>query len=180
MPKSRPPEDNPDLSEVLPPTSEPSNSNVAQDTLELSDAAQAAVEEAMALRARLQQEALDATVVWSRSSEKQRDEDDQQHQDRIKREFEAAVMATRRQESAPPPPPQPVPPAISRQTEREMAAGAKQSAYWAEQQKQRPLPNARDIQAAGMNTPVFRPGEFMHEKGDSEGKNKSTTQLPSR
>ncbi len=165
MRKSVPQEDNPDLSEVLPPTSEPSNSNEGQDALELSDAAQAALEEAMALRAKRAQEANTATEVWSRASEKQKHETDQAHQERIKREFEAAVLAVRKQEEVPPMPPQPVPRGISDQTRREMEAGRKQSAYWAEQQKLRPQPTAKDIQAAGTNTPVFRPGEYMHEKG---------------
>ena len=116
-------------------------------------------------RQRLKTEAEDATVVWSRSSEKQKGETDHQHQERIKAEFEAAVLATRRQEDIPPPPPQAVPRAISEQTQKEMAAGAKQSAYWESQKANRPHPNAREIQAAGVTIPVFRPGEYVHEKG---------------
>lgn len=162
MPKFVPQEDNPDLSEVLPPKGEPSNSNDVSAVPELNDAVKAAVD----LRLRLMTEANDATEVWSRSSEKQKGETDHAHQERIKREFEAAVLAVRRQEDVPPMPPQPVPRAISEQTAKEMAAGAKQSAYWAEQQKQRPQPNAREIQAAGTTVPVFRPGEYHHEKGN--------------
>lgn len=123
------------------------------------------VEEAIAHRQRLVDAAVEAQAVWARSSEKQVGETDQQHQERIKREFEAAVLAVRRQEEAPPLPPMPVPKAIAEQTRREMEAGRRQSEYWKEQQKLRPLPTAKEIQAAGMNTPVFRPGEYMHEKG---------------
>jgi hypothetical protein len=124
-----------------------------------------AVAEAIALRHKLAAEARDKQEIWSRSSEKKKGETDEEHQDRIKAEFEAAVLAVRKQEEAPPPPPQPVPAAITEQTKREMEMGAKTSAYWAEQQQHRPLPTAKEIQAAGSNTPVFRPGEYLHEKG---------------
>lgn len=128
---------------------------------ELADHVQQAIYE----RARLAAEATAAQDTWSRSSEKRIGETDQDHQARIKREFEAAVLAVRRQEDQPPMPPQPVPPAISEQTRREMEAGRKQSEYWRQQQKLRPLPTAKEIREAGTNTPVFRPGEYAHEKG---------------
>ena len=186
MRKSVPHVDNPDLSEVAVPQDEPKSSSDAQadaavnipleDLTVLSDA----VQESILLRARLANEAVAAQETWSRSSEKLKGESDQAHQERIKREFEAAVLAVRRQEDAPPPPPQVVPAAIAAQTLKEMEAGRRQSEYWKEQAKLRPMPTAKEIQAAGTNTPVFRPGEFMHEKGDAEGKNKVTTQLPSR
>jgi hypothetical protein len=132
-------------------------------------------------QARLADDANQAVAIWSRSAEKQKGETDQDHQERIKHEFEMAVLAVRRQEAAPPAPPMGVPAGhpISAQTLKEMEAGRKQSEYWAEQQKSRPLPNAKEIQAAGTNTPVFRPGEFMHEKG-GVGKNLVTQQIPSR
>jgi hypothetical protein len=190
MRKSVPHVDNPDLSEVAVPQDEPNSTSDApaaaandatvhipvEDLTVLSDA----VQESILLRARLANEAAAAQDTWSRSSEKLKGESDQDHQARIKREFEAAVLAVRRQEAAPPPPPQVVPPAIAAQTLKEMEAGRRQSEYWKEQAKLRPMPTAKEIQAAGTNTPVFRPGEFMHEKGDSEGKNKATTSLPSR
>lgn len=184
-----PPADTARLSTHLPLKAESSHSTDAQpvedanvsipiEDVTIPNAADAA-EEIRLLRARIDHEAAIAEAVWSRSSEKQRGESDQDHQARIKRDFEAAVMAARRQADKPPSAPQPVPPAISAQTRKEMEAGAKQSAYWKEQQKLRPLPNAKEIQAAGSNTPVFRPGEFMHEKG-SVDKHLVTTQLPGR
>jgi len=186
MRKSHPHVDNPDLSEVAVPQDELNSTSDApadvavniplEDLTVLSDA----VQESILLRARLANEAVNATEVWSRSSEKLKGETDHEHQERIKREFTLAVEAVRRQEAAPPPPPQVVPPAIAAQTLKEMEAGRKQSEYWKEQAKLRPMPTAKEIQAAGTNTPVFRPGEYMHEKGDNEGKNKATTQLPSR
>ena len=191
MRKSVPQEDNPDLSEVLPQKSEPNNSseeavaaaNDAPVSIPLEDVTTPnysdVVQNAIIERARLAAESAQAQEVWSRSSEKNKGESDQEHQERIKREFEAAVMAVRRQEAQPPPPPQPVPLAIAEQTRREMEAGAKQSAYWAEQQKFRPLPTAKEIQAAGTNTPVFRPGEYMHEKGAVD-KNLVTQNVPVR
>lgn len=134
---------------------------------------------AIEARRKLVEAAATAQEVWSRSSEKLQGETDQAHQERIKREFEAAVLAVRAQETAAPLPPMPVPRAISEQTRREMEAGAKQSAYWKEQQKQRPLPNAKEIQAAGVNTPVFRPGEYAHEKGGID-KHLVTQNMPGR
>ena len=130
-------------------------------------------------RARLAAEASAAQEVWSRSSEKQRNESDQDHQDRIKREFEAAVLAVRKQETAPPLPPMPVPSAIAEQTRKEMEAGRKQSEYWKSQQVHRPLPTVKEIREAGSNTPVFRPGEYMHEKGGLD-KNLVTQNQPVR
>jgi|SRR6516162_2108802 hypothetical protein len=138
-----------------------------------------AVAEAIALRHKLAAEARDKQEIWSRSSEKHRGESDKEHQDRIKAEFEAAVLAVRRQETAPPLPPMQVPAAISAQTKLEMEMGAKTSAYWAEQQQYRPLPTAKEIQAAGANTPVFRPGEYAHEKGGID-KNLVTQNTPGR
>ena len=130
-------------------------------------------------RARLNAEAQLAQDTWSRSSERQKGETPEEHQERIKHEFQQAVLAVRRQEAAPPPPPQPVPRAISEQTAREMAAGAKQSEYWREQAKQRPLPTAKELKAEGTNTPVFRPGEYAHEKGGVD-KSLVTQTLPTR
>jgi hypothetical protein len=191
MPESLPPEDNTDLLALLagtatpaptpspvveaapePASPDPTVDIPIQDRIEpahamlptMTDNVQAAIE----YRARLVREAAEAQLVWSRSSERKQGESDHDHQERIKREFEAAVLAVRRQEDAPPPPPMAVPTAISEQTKREMAAGKKQSEYWAEQAKLRPMPNAKEIQAAGTNTPVFRPGEYMHEKGSVE------------
>ncbi len=169
MRKSVSQEASPDLTEALPPKEEPKFVDIPEDFA----ANEAMMAHAME-RKRLHDAATDATEVWSRSSEKQKGETDHAHQERIKAEFEAAVLAVRRQESAPPPPPQQVPRAISEQTAKEMAVGAKQSQYWAEQQKQRPHPNARDLQAAGHNTPVFRPGEYMHEKGSVDKQMVST------
>jgi hypothetical protein len=95
----------------------------------------------------------------------------QEYNERVKREFTAQVMEARRQAAAPPPPPQPVAPAMVERTRKEMEAGRKQSAYWAEQQKNRPLPNARDVAAAGTTVPVFQPASYVHEKGEGfEGK----------
>jgi hypothetical protein len=138
-----------------------------------------AIERAIAEREMLVKAAMEAQEVWSRSSEKMRGESDQDHQNRIKREFEAAVLAVRKQETQAPLPPMQPPAAISEQTKREMAAGAKQSAYWAEQSKLRPLPTAKEIREAGVNTPVFRPGEFTHEKGGVD-KQLVTQQTPTR
>jgi hypothetical protein len=179
MPKSKPLEANQSLLDLLPQPSEPTELEVRDDpvvNIPLTDVVQTItevhvqplsneVQDLIAHRAKLVKDAAEKMEIWSRSSEKQVGEDDHAHQERIKREFEAAVLAARRQDDAPPPPKQPVPEAIRRQTEREMAAGAKMSAYWAEQQKFRPLPTAKEIQAEGVNTPVFRPGEYMHEKG---------------
>ena len=186
MRKSVPHVDNPDLSEVAVPQDEPKSSSDAQadaavnipveDLTVLSDT----VQEQILLRARLANEAAIAQADWSRSSEKLKGETDQEHNDRIQRTFVRAIETARRQDESPPPPPMAIPPAIAEQTKKEMEAGRKQSEYWKEQAKLRPMPTAKEIQAAGTNTPVFRPGEFMHEKGDSEGKNKATTQLPSR
>jgi len=105
----------------------------------------------------------------------------QEYNERVKRNFTEQVMEARRQAAAPPPPPQPVAPAIHAQTMREMARGAKQSAYWAEQQKVRPLPNARDVAAAGTTTPVFQPASYTHEKGmNFDGKQYTVTNTPGR
>jgi hypothetical protein len=156
-----------DVTEVIP--------EVHAKLPDLSDDVQATI----ALRTKLQQEVEDKMAAWSRSSDKRVGESDADHQNRIKASFEAAVLAVRRQDDSPPPPKQPVPPAISEQTRKEMEAGARQSAYWAEQAKQRPLPTAKEIQAAGTNTPVFRPGEYMHEKG-SVDKNLVTQSMPVR
>jgi hypothetical protein len=199
MPKSKPLADSQDLTELLPPaapetSSEPSADAAASEPVhidfddvtevvhevhaklpELSDDVQATI----AMRAQLQQQVEDTMAAWSRSSEKLRGESDAQHQERIKASFEAAVLAARRQDAAPPAPKQPVPPAILSQTQKEMAAGAKQSAYWAEQSKQRPMPTAKEIKAEGVNTPVFRPGEYMHEKGGVD-KNLVTQSMPVR
>ena len=105
----------------------------------------------------------------------------QAHNERMKREFQEQVLEMRRQAAAPPPKPQPVPKGILDQTRKEMEAGAKQSAYWAEQQKLRPQPNERDRQAAGMNTPVFQPASYAHERGENfAGKEYTKTNLPGR
>lgn len=104
-----------------------------------------------------------------------------EYNERVKQEFLARVMEARRQAEAPPPPPQPVAPPILEQTKRELEAGRKQSAYWQEQQKLRPPPSARDIQAAGSVNAVFQPGVYTHEKGQAfEGKQHSASNLPSR
>lgn len=104
-----------------------------------------------------------------------------QYNERVKRDFTEQVMEARRQAAAPPPPPQPVAKAIQDQTAREMAEGAKQSAKWAEQQKTRPAPNARDVAAAGTTTPVFQPASYAHEKGEGfAGKDYTRTSLPGR
>lgn len=104
-----------------------------------------------------------------------------EYNERVKREFYDKVMEARRQRNAPPPPPQPVHTAISEQTRREMEAGKRQSAYWAEQQKLRPGPSARDLQAAGTNTPVFQPQNYAHEKGVGvKGKDYTVQTIPGR
>ena len=137
------------------------------------------VSDVLAERERLAQDAAAKMEVWSRSSEKRQGESDEAHQERIKVEFTEAVQAARRQDEAPPPPKQPVPRAIAKQTELEMAAGQRQTEYWKEQQKQRPLPTAKEIQAAGTNTQVFRPGEYAHERGGVD-KQLVTSQAPVR
>lgn len=104
-----------------------------------------------------------------------------QYNERVKRDFTEQVMAARHAAAQPPPPPQPVAKAIQDQTAREMAAGAKQSAHWAEQQKTRPAPNAGDIAAAGHTTPVFAPASYSHERGENfAGKEYTKTNLPGR
>ena len=165
-----------DLSTTTTVSSAPKDEAV---NIPLQDVVEMPYSDVVSERLRLAQAAVDAQEVWSRSSEKQRDESDQAHQDRIKREFEAAVLAVRKQEAAPPLPPMPVPPQIAEQTRREMAAGAKQSAYWESQKVNRPLPTAKEIKEAGTNTPVFRPGEYMHEKGGLD-KNLVTQTMPVR
>lgn len=188
MPKSKPHEATAEYAEALTAKPEQATSqddaadaavNIPLEDITVPNAADVMRDQALAERKRLAEEAASAVDTWSRSSEKRLGETDEQHQRRIKAEFEDAVMKVRKQEDAPPPPPMAVPSAISEQTKREMAAGAKQSAYWAEQQKQRPLPNAKEIQAAGVNTPVFRPGEYAHEKGGVD-KGLVTTQMPTR
>jgi hypothetical protein len=198
MPQYDPSEETADLTVLLKPKSAPKLAASEDDgrrhpldepvQIPVQDNVQAipelnqAVEQAIALREKLANEANTAEDVWSRSSEKQLGESDHAHQERIKREFEAAVMAVRRQQEQAPMPPMGLPKdhPISKQTQLEMAAGRKQSDYWKEQQKLRPLPNVKEIQAAGSNTPVFRPGEYMHEKGGVEGKNTVTQQTPTR
>lgn len=122
-----------------------------------------------------------ATYAMLRAQQKPPQETVQEYNERVKREFTDKVMEARHQANKPPPPPQPVAPAISEQTAREMAAGAKQSTYWAEQQKSRPAPNARDLQAAGQMTTVFQPANYAHEKGAGvKGKDHSSSTLPGR
>jgi hypothetical protein len=80
---------------------------------------------------------------------------------RMNRELFDRILAARNQPPAPPPRPQPVAPAISEQTKREMAAGREISARHAAQQSNvvRRPPNAREIAAQGSTTPVFTPGD---------------------
>lgn len=78
---------------------------------------------------------------------------------RMNREFFEKIQAARNQPPPPPPQPQPTPPAVSEQTRKEMAEGARIAARHAEQQAsvvRRPL-NAREIAAQGTTTPVFTP-----------------------
>ncbi len=108
-------------------------------------------------------------------------EEVQANNERMKRDFTEQVLAARHQAAQPPPPPQPMAPAMAERTRREMAEGARQSAVWAEQQKSRPLPNARDVAAAGHTTPVFAPATYTHEKGEGfEGKQYQKSSTPGR
>jgi hypothetical protein len=90
-----------------------------------------------------------------------------EYNERVKREFTDRVLEARHQAAAPPPPPQPVAPFVMEQTKREMAAGAKQSAYWAAQQAANPRqnPSNKEVAAQGSTTPVFQPASYTHEKG---------------
>lgn len=122
-----------------------------------------------------------ATYAMLRAQYRPVQETPAEYNERVKREFTEKVMEARRQANQPPPPPQPVARGISEQTAREMAAGAKQSAYWAEQQKHRPAPSARDRQAAGQMVEVFSPDRYTHEKGEGiKGKGYSASSLPGR
>jgi hypothetical protein len=203
MRKSKSPEDTQDLTDLLPPAAEETSSEASAEdkavnipledvTVKVTEVHVQPVEQppaapdlsdvvkaTLAMREKIQREADEKMAAWSRSSEKRRGESDIDHNNRIKAAFESAVMAARRQAEMPEPPPQPVPPAISEQTRKEMAAGAKQSAFWAEQQKARPMPTAKEIAEAGANTPVFRPGEYMHEKGGID-KHLVTQSMPGR
>ena len=92
----------------------------------------------------------------------------QQYNERVKRDFTEKVLEARHQAAAPPPAPQPVAPFIMEQTRREMAAGAKQSAYWEAQKAANPRqqPSSKEIAAQGNTTPVFQPASYTHEKGE--------------
>jgi hypothetical protein len=76
--------------------------------------------------------------------------------------FEKQVMELRNA----PPPPVYVPPAPTERQlaarQAEMEAGARRVAWHAEQQANRPVPPPDP--GTGTNTPVFRPGEYSHEK----------------
>ena len=103
----------------------------------------------------------------------------QEYNERVKREFTEKVMEARHQAAQPPPPPQPVAPFIMEQTKREMEAGARQSAYWASQQRTNPRqnPSQKEIAAAGSTIPVFQPASYTHEKGEGyQGKQFTRTQ----
>jgi hypothetical protein len=107
----------------------------------------------------------------------------QEYNERVKRDFTEQVMEARRQAARPPPAPQPVSPGILDQTRREMAAGAKQSAYWSAQQVSNPRqnPSQKEIAASGANTPIFQPSSYTHEKGVGvAGKEFSVTHTPGR
>lgn len=66
--------------------------------------------------------------------------------------------------------PPPVGPTVrqAEQTRLEMEAGAKRSAYYAEQEAKRPRPAPEPNQ--GTNTEVPRSGEYQYEPGLSQGK----------
>lgn len=91
----------------------------------------------------------------------------QQYNERVKKEFTDQVLEARHRAATPPPPPQPVAPFIMEQTKREMAAGAKQSAYWEAQKVANPRqnPSNKEVAAQGSTTPVFQPASYTHEKG---------------
>ena len=102
------------------------------------------------------------------------------YNERVKKEFTDQVLEARHRAAAPPPPPQPVAPFIMEQTKREMAAGAKQSAYWAQQQALNPRkqPSNKEVAAQGTTVPVFQPASYVHEKGEGyQGKEYTRTNL---
>lgn len=163
-----------DLSILSQGTSTPQSVSLPEAPLQIPDDVTVRVEE-------VDQAAEAAAAVVLRSSERQPKETTLEHNERIKREFTAQVMEARHQANKPPPPPQPVARAIQDQTRLEMAAGAKQSAHWAEQQKQRPAPSPKDIAAMGHTVPVFQPDVYTHEKGQGfAGKNLTTHNMPGR
>ncbi len=93
-----------------------------------------------------------------------------ENNERRKREFTLAVLEARKPEVKPPVA-QPVAPGMVERTAKEMAEGARMNKVHEDAKALRPsqVPSAREKQAAGNTTPVFRPADYVPDPVKGQG-----------
>ena len=93
-----------------------------------------------------------------------------ENNERRKKEFTLAVLEARKPEVKPPVA-QPVAPGMVERTAKEMAEGARMNKVHEDAKALRPsqVPSAREKQAAGNTTPVFRPANYVPDPVKGQG-----------